>query len=179
MSFYAFCITVLVLVVPRLRCAASSDDCNNSLSDLEEALFNTGQNKLNLTAAFYPPREPPSRYISVHYTFLYENGSATDCSVKYYWAIGGSLLINPPTIFMFTSLLFSIPNNDIENIYLKLPHQCRGLVENLANGACSCSGRDGKLLDILTQQVNASIQLLLQDCQVQKLKKVSKGTKKR
>ena len=76
-------------------------------------------------------------------------------SVTYVWSIGGFLFIEPPSVFQFLSLQFSYPANNLTNITLTLPHQCRGLVSTANNDNCSCAN-DGNTLDILTQQVNLS-----------------------
>ncbi len=134
--------------------------CNYStcdlLSQLECALYTTDSNERNLNRAFFPPRKATSRYITVKYRFREDDDSTSDdssnCTVSYIWAIGGFLLIQPPTIFQMTSLLFSYPANDIENMNLTFPVECRKVINDTGD-ECSCNHKENQNLDILSQQV--------------------------
>ena len=133
------------------------------LTQLECALFTTDENERKLNQAFFPPRKATTRYIKVIYSFnatndaLY-NSLAQNCNVTYIWAVGGFLLIQPPSIFEWTSLLFSYPANDIYELHLTLNVACKRLVEhNNATGTCNCKGEDNNNLDILTQQVSVTL----------------------
>ncbi len=150
MSFVRCCATILVFIV---SCSAQVNNCT-LLSELEFALYNTDSNEQQLNQAFFPPRKATSRYIMVMYDFKDENGMTDTCNVKYVWAIGGFLLIEPPTIFKLLSLLFSYPANDITDITITLPNECRQIVNSLDDGTCSCKNLSNSNLDILTQQVS-------------------------
>ena len=124
------------------------------LSELEYALYNTGSNERELNRAFFPPRAATSRYINVSYDFMNEDELTDNCIVTYVWAIGGFLLIQPPSVFQFLSLFFSYPANNIMEITITLPYQCRQLITVNEDGHCSCEDQVGNNLDILTQQVS-------------------------
>ncbi len=144
-----------ILLVFILSCSAQVNNCA-LLSELEFALYNTDSNEQQLNQAFFPPRKATSRYIMVVYDFKDENEMTGNCTVTYVWAIGGFLLIEPPTIFQFLSLLFSFPANDISNITITLPNECRQLIDATGD-TCSCINRENNNLDILTQQVRMPI----------------------
>jgi len=133
--------------------SAAANSCN-TLTELEEALYSHGNDNIkSLHYGFFPHAQKTSRYLEVDYIF---EGSDPDdeCIVHYIWSIGGFLLIQPPSVFRFTSLHFSYPANDIENIELTLPEYCRHLVYKNYTGSCSCKDEEDTLLDILTQQVS-------------------------
>ena len=144
----------LSLLLSQLSVACNVSSCT-LLSELECALYTTDSNERKLNQAFFPPRKATSRYIRVNYDFkVHPNSKYYDtereCNVTYIWAVGGFLLIQPPTIFQLTSLLFSYPANNIEDVNLTLPIECRQLINSTD---CSCGRREGQNLDILTQQV--------------------------
>ena len=146
----------MILLVATVVVESISEEINDCthLSELESALYSTDSNTRHLNEAFFPPRQTTSRYIMVNYNFTTEDGFYDEsdmCNVTYVWSIGGFLFIEPPSIFQFLSLLFSFPANNLTDITLTLPYQCRGLVNTTGN--CSCL-IEGSVLDILTQQVN-------------------------
>lgn len=157
----------LTILVVFLLSIQSSISCNVTdcvlLSELECALYTTDSNEKKLNQAFFPPRKETSRYIRVIYDFKANpNSDYSDvfqqCNVTYVWAVGGFLLIQPPTIFQLTSLLFSYPANDIYDVHLTLPEQCLELVHyDPINKTCSCQAMEDQNLDILTQQVYVSV----------------------
>ena len=123
-------------------------ECGTKKSVLLQALFETGDNMFQLGSVFFPARQSTSRYIQVNYFF---NG--TNCNVTYYWALGAFLLVQPPTIFQFTSLLFRTPANDLMSVDLTLPRECLPLVDyNEDNDSCNCTSND-TFLTQLTEQV--------------------------
>ena len=131
------------------------------LTQLECALFTTDENERKFNQAFFPPREDITRYIRVNYYFkadLDPNETVfnvtQDCDVSYIWAVGGFLLIQPPSIFQWNSLMYSYPANDKHELNLTLSSTCRALVD--IDGTCSCKGKDNNNLDILTQQVSVN-----------------------
>lgn len=120
--------------------------CQNDVTILEQALYRP-ENVIQLNKIFYPPREPPTRFIKVKYEFE----DIHKCNVTYIWAVGGFLLIQPPKIFQLTSLYFSTPANNLTDLSIKLPEECLPLA--LVGDSCTCDSKDNTLLDILTQQV--------------------------
>ena len=129
--------------------SAQYENCTTRLSVLERALYETDSNERSLNEAFFPPGQETSRYIKVTYKFLTDDG----CEVSYIWSIGGFLLIQPPSVFRFTSLFFSVPANDLTEVNLSLPSQCRLLASEGEDCRCNNS-EESKNLDILTQQVS-------------------------
>ena len=133
--------------------SAQYENCTIRLSVLERALYETDSNERSLNEAFLPPGQETSRYIKVTYKFLADDGSYDGCNISYIWAIGGFLLIQPPSVFRFTSLLFSHPANNLTEVTITLPSQCRLLAGEEENCTCHQS-EESKNLDILTQQVS-------------------------
>ena len=125
--------------------------CGNDFKTLEKALLQTGNNTLKLLQAFYPPRQPPATFVTVHYTFLDAEGNIT-CQKTWLWSLVEFYLIQPPTIFMYTSLFFTIPQDRITTANITFKDECRELVTWNENGSCTCTS-DG-MLDILTQRVS-------------------------
>ena len=146
-------VTIAVLISILVLASARFEDCPTRLSVLETALYQTGNNLLELNEIFYPPNKQTSRFIRVEYSFQNEIGGLNDCNVSYIWAIGGFLLMQPPTIFQFTSLFFNYPNNDLEKLRLQLPYQCRPLI-NTSSSNCKCFGDNTHMLNVMTQQVS-------------------------
>ena len=140
-----------LMLICFLGVAAQGCDVNNCtlLSELECALYTTDSNVLRLNQAFFPPRKATSRFIRVIYGFVDDN-----CTVDFFWAIGGFLLIQPPRIYELTSLFFSYPANSLENLTITLPQVCKHLV---GEDSCSCIDTQNNNLDIFTQQVRIII----------------------
>lgn len=126
-------------------------ECSSNFGALERALLQTRNNKFELLRAFYPPRQAPSTFVTVNYAFLDEDGNNTVCTKTWFWSTVGFHLIQPPSIYMFTSLLFN-PEQRIGNTTLYLPHECRGLVAWNQNGGCIC--HTNGMLDVLTERVS-------------------------
>ena len=153
------CIAVLtcLLFVVGFSGAEDFTKCGTDRSVLLKALFTTEDNLYQMDRVFSPARKPSSRYIRVNYFFI-DNSTGVkneNCNVSYIWALGGFLLIQPPSIFEFTSLLFSIPVNNLEALNITLPGECNVLVDVDENGTCTCGRRE--ILDRLTQQVNKMV----------------------
>ena len=167
MANFLLCFTLL-LVILQIAVSQESEDyknCSTKRNILLKALFNTGRNLFELDKVFFPPRSQTSRYIKVKYTFLNDNGTDDgNCTVNYIWAIGGFLLVQPPTIFQFTSLYFSTPANKLEDLTLQLPSACKGLVYNETFDNCSCASGNRHALDRLTQQVRCAFTLFKASC---------------
>ena len=128
--------------------------CGNDFKTLEKTLLQTGNNKVELLKAFYPPRQPPATFVTVHYTFLDKNGNIT-CNKTWFWSSVEFYLIQTPTIFQFMSLFFTITQDRITTANITFPADCKELVSWNENGSCICTSNS--LLDILTQQVSTII----------------------
>ena len=162
MAGIAVLIAAAIFSFPAVINAATFYDCATQISTLENALYETGDNIFHLNRIFYPPNTRTSRFARVTYVFLDEIGEEGDCNVTYIWAIGGFNFFQPPTLFMFNSLFFNYPNNDLTELRLELPDECRPLVQdNESSAACSCV-HDSERLEILTQQVSALPSCMLQ-----------------
>lgn len=147
------CFVVLLLSASILTTGQSKayENCTTKRSVLVNALFETGNNLHELDKAFYP-QEGRSSYLEVNYKFQNSDGSVDDdCKVTYIWAVGGFLFLQPPEIFMLTSLFFSLPANDVSEVNLVLPYECRDLVET--NSSCQCNSSSSSQLEMLTHQV--------------------------
>ena len=148
---------ILLLSAATVFCPAATasgyEDCAKKLSTLERALYETEDNLFYLNRVFYPPSTRTSRFIRVTFSFLNESGDDNNCFVSYVWAIGGFLFFQPPNLFQWSTLFFNYPNNDLNNLVLKLPHECRPLIDaDATDTECSCL-KDSHSLDVLTQQV--------------------------
>lgn len=149
--------SILLLITAAIVAVSANEnfsDCATKLSTLEHALYETGNNVLELNNVFYPPSTRPSRFIKVTYSFIDKQNEDYSCNVTYIWAIGGFLFFQPPTVFKFNSLYFNYPNNHLTNLDLQLPIDCVTLI-NRADGECSCANdeNDDRMLEILTKQV--------------------------
>ena len=139
--------------------AANFSNCPTSLTTLEEALYGTGKNLLQLNRIFFPSSTRTSRFIRVLYSFE-DNPDILDddnChNVSFIWAIGSYLFFQPPGVFYYTSLFFNYPNNDLTNLSLVLPSECKLLVLSEENpGKCTCRDEARHVsMDVLTQQVH-------------------------
>ena len=149
MEFQSYLVAALLLCL-ELSSVFAQSNCSTERSALLKALYSTAGNSNEMDRVFYPERQLPSRFITVNYDFLNDDGFKDNCTVTYYWASGGFLFVQPPKIFVFTSLLFSYPANDLIYLNLTLPSECRDLVSVNENGTCSCKS---PILDRLTQQV--------------------------
>ncbi len=150
-------VVVLLVCFPLSYSACNITENCALLKDLECALYTTDSNERRLNQAFFPPRKATSRYIKVVYVFNVsevDTVAGDECNVTYIWSIGGFLLIQPPSIFQLTSLMFSYPTNTIDDITLYMPSPCHTVINTNTTGRnCSCANMENKNLDILTQQV--------------------------
>ena len=151
----------LMVVLPLLlqltstsRDGESFEECASKRDVLLRALFTTGSNLNELDRVFYPAGQQPSRFIQADYYF--NNTGDDNCIVSYFWASGGFLLIQPPSIFQFTSLFFNYPANNLDKIKLTLPQECAQLINVTEDGNCSCREEDS-VLERLTQQVGITV----------------------
>ena len=154
-------LTVIITFASVAACAAAHSDfsdCATNLNTLEQALFETGDNLLQLNEVYFPANAATSRFIRVTYRFEDEIEHAQEldgpgnCSVSFIWAIGTYLFFQPPSAITYNSLLFNYPSNDLTDLILTLPSECRPLIQSEANGECTCTTRS-RLLDLVTQQV--------------------------
>ena len=159
MPFQFVVICTLLAITSRSAAAASYEDCATNIGTLQEALYDDdGYNIFQLQKTFYPTNARSSRFIRVTYSFFNESDELDGCNATYVWAIGGVLFIHPPTIYKYTSLHFNYPNNDLEFLYIRLPYECRGLVNTSSDGECSCADSNA-ILKALTQQVSIVMRL--------------------
>ena len=148
---------LLLLSVLSTLAEGQNTSCGNDFKTLEKALLQTGNNRVELLKAFYPPRQPPATFVTVHYNFLDENGTGIACNktCTWLWSSVEFYLIQTPTIFQFMSLFFTITQDRITTANITFPADCRELVSWNENGSCICTSNS--LLDILTQQVSTII----------------------
>lgn len=148
-------LVLAVLVSSENQPDTNYTECGTQKFVLLKALFETDGNLYELDRIFSPPYDATSRYIKVEYTFADSRGDYGDCNATYIWAIGGFLLMQPPGIFQYTSLLVGNPANSLEEMHLKLPYACRSLIDETNDGGCSCHNPYdvGQYLQILTKQV--------------------------
>ena len=151
-SFYCLCCVLLLIST-----TTSSDKSCKSLSSLVEALYSTDNNLFQLASVFYPLRRSPAIYVTVTYQFVDEAGTLDDCKINYIWASSSFLLVQPPHVFQWTSLLFYHQSaNEDDDIILTLPAACRDLVPD-----CSCNNQnEDNLLHFMTHQVIKTIHVL-------------------
>ena len=144
---------LLFFVLSQTLTEGQNTSCENDFKKLETALLQTGNNTLKLLQAFYPPRQSPATFVIVHYTFLDADGNII-CNTTWFWSLVELYLIQPPTIFLYTSLFFAIPQDRITIANITFQDDCQGLVTWNENGDCACTS-DG-MLDILTQRVSTT-----------------------
>ena len=145
------CFILVLLAVLESGVANENNTCNG-LRSLAKILTSNDGNMQNLTKVFYPSRRPSAKILKVTYYFEDEMGKRDNCNVTYFWASGAFLLIQPPSIFQFTSLFFNHKVAGEEtSLILTLPSACRHLV--LRNATCSCNESNEGILDLLTHQV--------------------------
>lgn len=125
-------------------------DCAENVATLEEALYANGKNVLELNRLFFPSAP---RFALVNYSFLNENNEIDDCNVTYAWSTSPFLIVLPPTLFRWSSLHFFYPNDELDDLTIVLPYDCRPLVNSSLIKNCTCDVEDPSLLDHLTQQV--------------------------
>ena len=155
MHFHFVMVCTLLAITSKSAVAASYEDCATNIVTLQDALYDKdGYNSFQLEEVFYPPSVPTSRFIRVIYSFFNENNELDDCNVTFVWSTGEVLFVHPPATFKYTSLYFSYPNNNLEFLYIRLPYECRGLVNSSSDGECSCGGESSTILQALTQQVS-------------------------
>ena len=74
------------------------------------------------------------------------------CNTTWFWSSVECYLIQSPTIFLYTSLFFTIPQDRTTTANIIFKDNCRDLVTWNEDGTCTCTSNS--LLDILTQQVS-------------------------
>ena len=118
------------------------DDCTTNYATLEKALIETKDNKFKLLQAFYPNEKYDTIYVKdVEYHFLGKDENDSEIISKtWIWAESAFYLIQPPSVFQYTSLLFSYSIDEVDNspLSLYLPYQCRLTNLNLTavNNTC-------------------------------------------
>ena len=116
----------------------SYNNCDTCYQTLANALLNTGDNKYQLSNAFFPDDAVPP--VEVRAVYMAETkcnppSNTTNCSdIKqpfddnttstWYWLAGEFYIYQPLQIFVFRSLFFSPPSWRQECVVLCLPEQC-------------------------------------------------------
>ena len=130
----------------------SYENCATCFQTLANALINTGDNKYNITNAFFPTDEVPP--IEVAVTYIPFNDSNTENmsvkETKWYWLMGGFYVYQPLKIFFLRSLLFSPSAWRMGSVSVYLPYQC----------FTNDSQMDG-FLEFLTQRVKFLVTIML------------------
>ena len=148
-------VIICTLLAITSRSDASFEDCATNILTVQNAIFDeNGYNSYQLNLIFFPASAPSSRFIRVVYSFFNENNELDGCNVTYVWSIGEVLLAEPPTIFKYLSLYFNYPNNRLDFLYMRLPYECRGLVNTSSGDECSCENKSDDILEAVTQQVS-------------------------
>ena len=157
-----YCYFVLLMLSASTHGQATNKTCD-TLRSLIELLYDTPGNLKNLNQVFYPPHQSSTSFLQITYSFKNETDQLDGCDVAYLWAEGGFLLIQPPSVFKFTSLLFNHDVNEKNTLSLTLPNACRHLVERYNattnSSECKCDADNEDLLDILTHKVYTTITL--------------------
>ncbi len=161
----------IVLLLPCICASLASDDdasnssysrCPYNFRVLENALYETEGNTLNMLSIFSPARKTQPSFVRVHYAFKEENGAVSNCTVPYLWVEGGFLFVQPPSIFQLSSLLFYFKGlrDDVEiNLYLTLPFECRPLIVELENGNCTCRNKSKSSLSTPLEELTEQVRL--------------------
>ena len=145
------------LIVTVRSTNSSYEDCSTNFLTLQNALYDDeGLNTFKLSRVFQPPGSQALQFIKLTYSFFNESNQLDGCNVTYVWAIEKIVFFQPPKLFRFTSLQFYFPDNDVKDLYIQLPYECRGLV-NTSGGDCSCADSFSLQLETLTQQVSSSL----------------------
>ena len=133
------------------------DGCTTNFATLEKALIETKDNKYKLLQAFYPNEKYDTIYVKdVEYHFLGKDENDSEIISKpWIWAESAFYLILPPSVFQYTSLLFSYSVKEVDNspLSLYLPYQCRLTNLNLTAVNNTCHQSINPMLGSLTQRV--------------------------
>ena len=124
---------LLVMCFHCLQCSLAQF-CSD-LTLLERDLFQSGQNRYQLTKTFFPPRNAHPVFVIVNYTF--EDSNTTKL---WYWSESEFYLIQPLEIFQFSSLFFS-----------NFPHRQASLSLTLSG---YCRDASDEMMEVLTQRVS-------------------------
>ena len=101
----------------------SYNNCATCFQTLANALINTGDNKYQLSNAFFPTTDVSPTQVTVTYVSL-SNDSNNTIEEKWYWLNGGFYVYQPLQIFFYRSLLFSPPAWRRRSVTLYLPVNC-------------------------------------------------------
>ena len=136
------------------------DDCATNFATLEKALIETKNNKYKLIQAFYPNQKYDTIYVTdVEYHFLGKDENDSEIiSSQWIWAKSAFYLIQPPSVFQYTSLLFSYSVHEVDSspLSLYLPYKCRLTNLNSTEMNNTCHQNDNNInpmLASLTQRV--------------------------
>ena len=119
----------------------SYDNCATCYQTLANALLNTGDNKYQLSKAFFPdgavqPVEVRAVYkmaTECNYNCDSERDPDDNTTTTWYWLVGEFFVFQPLKIFVYRSLLFSPPSWRQECVVLCLPEQCLSTMDSVTS----------------------------------------------
>ena len=134
------------------------DQCATNFMALEKALINTRNNRFELIKTFYPARSVKPVYVKqVIYMFLGNEENDSTINESWIWSNAAFYLIQPPSVFQYTSLFCSYYTGKghvyKETLSLYLPYGCLNKDVNWTSINTTCSALN-PMLDILTQRVS-------------------------
>ncbi len=114
-----------------------------TFSSLEHTFAQTEDNLYKTWVTFYPSLDPLPHFVTVTYDF---QGTVS----TYFWTEASIFLMQPPSVFGFTSLFLAFVRDDrIKEVTLRLPSECDHL-------ARQHSKKDSEnLLRVLTHRVSS------------------------
>lgn len=98
----------------------SYDNCATCYQTFANALINTADNKYRLSRAFFPIDDAPSVQVKV----TYQTNVTVPRSKVYFWIVGAFFIFQPLDVFLYRSLLFSLPIYRSESLTIILPDTC-------------------------------------------------------
>ena len=100
---------------------AEGQTCRDNYEKLADTLLKTGNNKYQLSVAFFPTERTPPTFVEVIY--VYDDINMTN--ETWLWSLGAFYFFQPLDVFQFTSLLFGNPAEFRSGtVTLKLPADC-------------------------------------------------------
>ena len=131
--------------------SVSVEGCATKWEALESSLYKTGNNFVELHRSFFPPGTRPTRFIRITFIFLDENGVDNGCNASYIWSLGEILFFQPPSVYKFSALFFNYPNNNLTDMVLELPNECRPLIgADEYTSECSCVQTSKRFMFLMT-----------------------------
>ena len=104
--------------------ACDYKNCTTDYFTLERAVLDNHDNVFKLATTFFPSHKNNPLYLTVKY-------SSPNCSSEYVWSTATLYHIIHPRIIRYLSLLFySVEDERIEDLELKIPKECSNLTLN-------------------------------------------------